>query len=94
MTFQVNHLSPFLLTNLLLEPLTANPDGARVLISPDEGGSWRCGCGNDLPNSGTPADTMSSIRGSEAHSFDGSRPRCDGERPRPSSLSAGFRCVS
>jgi NAD(P)-dependent dehydrogenase (short-subunit alcohol dehydrogenase family) len=31
MTFQVNHLAPFLLTNLLLDRLTEAPDGARVV---------------------------------------------------------------
>jgi NAD(P)-dependent dehydrogenase (short-subunit alcohol dehydrogenase family) len=31
MTFQVNHLAPFLLTNLLLDRLTQTPDGARVI---------------------------------------------------------------
>ncbi|WP_158847685.1 SDR family NAD(P)-dependent oxidoreductase [Saccharothrix deserti] len=31
MTFQVNHLAPFLLTNLLLDRLTASTDGARVI---------------------------------------------------------------
>lgn len=31
MNFQVNHLSPFLLTNLLLERLAEAPDGARVV---------------------------------------------------------------
>jgi NAD(P)-dependent dehydrogenase (short-subunit alcohol dehydrogenase family) len=31
MTFQVNHLAPFLLTNLLLDRLTQAPDGARVI---------------------------------------------------------------
>lgn len=31
MTFQVNHLAPFLLTNLLLPRLSAAPEGARVI---------------------------------------------------------------
>lgn len=31
MTFQVNHLAPFLLTNLLLDRLTTAPEGARVI---------------------------------------------------------------
>src|SRR4030081_374403 len=31
MTFQVNHLAPFLLTNLLLDRLTQAPEGARVI---------------------------------------------------------------
>jgi len=31
LTFQVNHLAPFLLTSLLLDRLTENPDGARVV---------------------------------------------------------------
>src|SRR3981081_1240168 len=31
MTFQVNHLAPFLLTNLLLDRLTKTPEGARVI---------------------------------------------------------------
>jgi NAD(P)-dependent dehydrogenase (short-subunit alcohol dehydrogenase family) len=31
MTFQVNHLAPFLLTNLLLDRLTKAPEGARVI---------------------------------------------------------------
>jgi NAD(P)-dependent dehydrogenase (short-subunit alcohol dehydrogenase family) len=31
MTFQVNHLAPFLLTNLLLDRLTTAPKGARVI---------------------------------------------------------------
>jgi NAD(P)-dependent dehydrogenase (short-subunit alcohol dehydrogenase family) len=31
MTFQVNHLAPFLLTNLLVDRLTAAPRGARVI---------------------------------------------------------------
>jgi NAD(P)-dependent dehydrogenase (short-subunit alcohol dehydrogenase family) len=31
MTFQVNHLAPFLLTNLLLDRLTQAPEGTRVI---------------------------------------------------------------
>jgi NAD(P)-dependent dehydrogenase (short-subunit alcohol dehydrogenase family) len=31
MTFQVNHIAPFLLTNLLLDRLTKAAEGARVI---------------------------------------------------------------